>query len=445
MFTDLINKLKSTNSSTEKKAILSSYKDNEYIKQALKYILDPYFKYYITQNGFFNYHYHHEYDTFEKTDDYKNVFELLDDLRYRKITWHKALDACFVFYQTASEDDKEVLIKAFDKDLDCWVWASLINQVFVTWGNDSFIPVFEVPRAYKIEDVLKDSDETLDFSNKKYVASRKLDGIRCIAMFNGSEFQFFTREWNEILSLRKLKNTLEESFQKNGMNKKCVIDGELCIIDENWKEDFKAVVSEFRKKEHTIENPFFYIFDFIPYEEFINWEGPSLFKDRYQSLQENKAVLTTKYSGLLDFSDVLETQNDLDILISKAKENQWEGLILRDINSSYKGKRTKDLIKVKKFSDAEFQVHSLEFSKQGVLENGIMVDKDILARLNILYKWNIVWVWTWFTQEERLYYYEHPEEIIGKNVTIQYMEESVDKNGTPSLRHPSFKWIRDYE
>lgn len=447
MFINFINELKKTNSTIAKKNILKQFESNDYIIKSLQYILNPYYKYYITQDGFF---YYYNNTVLQWENQYKNVFELLDELRNRNITWHNALNACCLFYNSASEDDKEVLLKAFNKDLDCWVWVSLVNQVFclTNWkdkGKIPFIPVFEVARAYKIEDVLKNTEDTLDFTNKEYVASRKLDGIRCIAIYDWNEFKFFTREWNEIMSLTKLKNVLEESFKKNEVKEKVVIDWELCIIDNEWREDFKAVVSEFRKKDHTIENPYFYIFDLIPYNDFVNGEWESLFRERYEALQFNKDILTTKYSWLLNFFNVIKSQEDLDLLISEAKNNNWEWLILRDINSSYKWKRTKDLIKVKKFSDAEFEVHSLEFSKQWVLENGVMVDKDIMARINIIYKWNIVWVGTGFTQEERLYYFNHPEEIIGKMITIQYMEESVDKNGIYSLRHPSFKGIRDYE
>ena len=70
---------------------------------------------------------------------------------------------------------------------------------------------------------------------------------------------------------------------------------------------------------------------------------------------------------------------------------------------------------------------------------------DLLARVNIRHKWTVVWVWSWFSIEEKLHYYNNPNEIIGKNITVRYFEESEDDMGNPSLRFPTFQWIRDYE
>ena len=46
-----------------------------------------------------------------------------------------------------------------------------------------------------------------------------------------------------------------------------VFDGELCLIDDEGNEDFQGVMKEIRKKDHTIENPKYKIFDFIPLEK----------------------------------------------------------------------------------------------------------------------------------------------------------------------------------
>jgi ATP-dependent DNA ligase len=40
-----------------------------------------------------------------------------------------------------------------------------------------------------------------------------------------------------------------------------IFDGELCIVDENGKEDFQGIIKEHNRKNHTIKNPKFLIFD----------------------------------------------------------------------------------------------------------------------------------------------------------------------------------------
>jgi ATP-dependent DNA ligase len=40
-----------------------------------------------------------------------------------------------------------------------------------------------------------------------------------------------------------------------------VIDGEICMMDENGNENVQGIIKEIKRKDHSIENPFFYMFD----------------------------------------------------------------------------------------------------------------------------------------------------------------------------------------
>ena len=67
---------------------------------------------------------------------------------------------------------------------------------------------------------------------------------------------------------------------------------------------------------------------------------------------------------------------------------------------------------------------------------------DVVSAIKILHKDNVVSVGSGLSKEQRLRWLEHPEEIIGKTVTIQYFEETVDsKTGKPSLRFPVLKHV----
>jgi DNA ligase-1 len=46
-----------------------------------------------------------------------------------------------------------------------------------------------------------------------------------------------------------------------------------------------------------------------------------------------------------------------------------------------------------------------------------------------------------FSHEQKRYYFENPNEIIGKQITVQYFEESHNQNGGISLRFPTVKAI----
>ena len=42
----------------------------------------------------------------------------------------------------------------------------------------------------------------------------------------------------------------------------------MCIVNENGDEDFQNVMKEIGRKDHTIQNGLFQVFDFIPLDEF---------------------------------------------------------------------------------------------------------------------------------------------------------------------------------
>ena len=52
------------------------------------------------------------------------------------------------------------------------------------------------------------------------------------------------------------------------------------------------------------------------------------------------------------------------------------------------------------------------------------------------YKGNKLKVGSGFSDEQRNYYWNNPNEIIGKTVTIKYKEETKNKNGGESLQFP---------
>ena len=63
--------------------------------------------------------------------------------------------------------------------------------------------------------------------------------------------------------------------------------------------------------------------------------------------------------------------------------------------------------------------------------------------ITIDYKSNLVNVGSGFTDEERDYYWNNKDEIIGKIVDIQFFEESTNqKDDGISLRFPTFKSVR---
>jgi len=106
----------------------------------------------------------------------------------------------------------------------------------------------------------------------------------------------------------------------------------------------------------------------------------------------------------------------------------YEGGILRKITAPYqKGKRTRDLLKVKKFEDAEFTItdvlegdgnHSGLATKVEIDDNGVKVYPSMTGRA-----------------EFKQLVLKQKDEYIGGQVTVKFFGRTLDG----SLRHPSVK------
>lgn len=368
--------------------------------------------------------------TFKKTD---SIFTILNKLVDRTYTGHEALNYVQDLIKFIPDKYHQLLLNVIDKDLKCNVSTSLINKV-----KPDTVKTFSVALAQR-NDEAPDSKQP-NFETGAWHVSQKLDGVRCVAFLVNGEPVFYSRQGNEFTTLNNLKESVKEVLQqaKIKYGEEFVLDGECCIIKNN-KEDFSAIMKEITRKDYTIQNPCYVLFDLISKKEFDNENGLVKFNERFKrlsslSLPENTLKLVPHQFNV--------KQDDLIKWQQKVKDNDWEGLMLRDGNSVYQGKRSFDLQKLKSFHDAEFKVVGIEKGTKKMLVNGKMQEKECVAALQIKFKGNNVGVGSGLSDEERIQWLKHPEDIIGKEVTIQYFEETIDsKTNKPSLRFPTLKVV----
>ena len=168
------------------------------------------------------------------------------------------------------------------------------------------------------------------------------------------------------------------------------------------------------------------------------------FETRYNDLIEY--YYQSQYDeGVQKHLEVLEqervtSQEVFDKWVKRVKDNNWEGFMLRK-NAPYKSGRTKDLLKVKKFQDAEYIVEDVITGKVSYNEGGTK-EYDVVTAIIINHKGTKVQVGSGLSKEQRLDWYSNPNNIIGKTVTIQYFEETINKkDDSLSLRFPVLKYV----
>ena len=411
----LVNELNTTNSTNEKKDILVKYPE---CKDILFYVYHPLKQFNVTSknlkklknlNGDYT--------------EFKDIFQLLDSLDATWITGHHAIKSVNEFIEQNKEYE-ELIYNIIDKNLKCRVNTSLVNKVF-----KDLIPEFKPALAY----VYEDYENKVDFEKDTWYASTKLNGVRCIIIKEGDLVRFVSRTGKEFFTLDKLKPYILD-IDKHSF----ILDGELCII-ENGKEDFTAIVSEIRKKDHSIENPKFMTFDFLEIEDFNNKKSKEKLSERLNKLQ--KYVTETAHIGILEQIKIQDMEHFKKIQDESA-ENGWEGLILRK-DVPYEGKRSKNLLKFKLFEQEEFVVKDIETGpmRHIIYENGVSkeIESEMMTRAVIEYNGYDVGIGSGWSIDQRIEYYNDPNKIIGKEITVRYFAPSKNKKGGESLQFPTVK------
>jgi DNA ligase 1 len=217
----------------------------------------------------------------------------------------------------------------------------------------------------------------------------------------------------------------------------CVLDGEICCMDKDGKEDFQGIMKEINKKDHTVVNPMYLLFDMLTISEFESLTSKRILSERLNALGD--VMSQSKCKRLKCIEQLKYDETKFTEMQSLVKSEGWEGLILRK-NAPYQGKRSSDILKVKQFHREEYKVEDIETSKMRVINEKTGLEEEIitLKAVTIRHKTYPVSVGSGFKMHERKYFYEHPDAIINKTISVQYFEETKDKNGNISLRFPTF-------
>ena len=422
---NFLTEMRATSSGNDKIAIIKKWKDNEFLKTVFQYTYNDFRKYGVHKDVLIK-----NPDLVESINNYDlghlggNLFGLLDDLNANILTGHDAIKAVNAFIKDLSDEHKNIVYCVLDRDLKMGASARSILKVI-----PGLIPVFKVALAKPYE------PKRVDLENEEWYGSRKLDGVRCICRKEGNSINFYSRSGKEFLTLSNLKSEI----QKIGGD--FILDGEVCIVDENGKEDFQGIMKQIRKKNHTIESPKFLVFDYLSLQEF-DTQGKigatKKLKERYDEAKQKIEPASNLVTVIQQTK--LNTQDEFTEMVKDADQEGYEGIMVRK-NITYEGKRSHNLLKVKKFIDDEYSVLGTENNLMRWTEDGKQVEKECLSNIIVEHKGNRVSVGSGFSKEQREYYFKNPDEIIGKTVTIQYFEESENQNGTYSLRFPVIKHI----
>ena len=425
----LVDELNSSNSTLDKTAVLQKPEYNDpFIKAVIVATHNPFVQYYVTPK---NLKKRSDLVASSNTD----LFSMLKVLSERTVRGHDAISLVNGYIRNFPGYE-ELIYNIFDRNLKTRTSDKIVNKVF-----PNLIPTFDVVLAKKYEDHQK----KVDFATQRWYASRKLDGLRCIAIIDeNGDIKLYSRTGKLFTTLGLVVKELQKLNLRS-----TVFDGEICIVDEDDNEDFNAIQKEWNRKDHTIPNPRYKIFDMLHLKEFLDKKGEAKYITRFinlgQTIPADNNILTIVEQV------IVEDENHLQLMRDNAKELGWEGIMIRK-DIPYEGKRSDKLLKCKYFMntseaghDEEFVVTDIELGDQRVI---VTVDgktkevtENMMRKAIILYKGNPVGVGSGWSIDQRRHYRDNPNELIGSEITVQYFEVTVDKTGKESLRFPTVKAV----
>ena len=238
--------------------------------------------------------------------------------------------------------------------------------------------------------------------DENWIIQKKYDGIRVMVVRKDGEISFVSRGGNLLDRFKHITFTGDKDF---------IVDGEV-IVERDGIEKVSFVQAHKNSK-----NAEFVMFDVLSYDN-------KDLKDKSYSL---RVAYMRKIRGInIRYPSMLSIEH-LDRVIKEYKQMGYEGIVLKDLSSTYEYKRSNKWLKFKFFHEAVVPVIKWETTKNSKSGgNGFVVYVDI-SGINSTYKDSQRIVVNDREEQKRI------KEGLVKECEVQYLEE-----GKSGLRQPSY-------
>ena len=408
----IFEELMGTTKKSEKAAILIRNQGNRLFTSTLKWLLDPFVLTGISSKKLSK---NVSYDT--------TPIQTWGDMMVYFENHHTGSDDDIKivqgFIESQPEEQREYYRALVTKSLKLGVDAKSVNDVI-----PNLIPTFSVQLGIPREKCKIKSGDWFSLS-------QKLNGNRCVFV-NG---KMMSRQGKEFTGLDHILSDIQKVVN-NGI----VLDGELVGKNEEGLSDsanFQKSTGIANSKDADKTSLKYVIFDTLRLEEFQNGKSEYTYKIRRQLLLKLKETIAKHNLKNIEVVQMFyegTDQTEIDKWLDYCEEHDYEGCMI-NLDSPYECKRVKSLQKAKMFKDIDLRCISVNEAITGKY-------KGTLGSITCKYKNGTVDVGSGFSDEQRGYYFNNPNEIVGKIITVKYKETTTNKKGGESLQFPVFVTVR---
>ena len=375
----------------------------------------------------------------KETDDgqglsWANFSELADALYRRTLTGHAARDAIKLAMDVATKPQWDYYRRILIKDLRCGVSEKTVNAVAKKSKKLQYaVPVFEVMLAHDGQ------NHESKITGKKLVEP-KLDGVRVLTVvdYESRTVTMYTRNGKELVNFPHIVKAFEDNMDNWGRS--YVFDGEVVSTS------FQALMKEVHRKENVqAQDARLMLFDVVPLTEFKAGASVMGQKRRSAFLRENFSKLFAD-SGCIDI--ISQREFDLDVFTDDIAFRDYnkqmvaegfEGIMIKDPNGKWEGKRSVAWLKQKPFIEVSLAViETEEGTGRNVGKMGALVcegtEDGKLIRVN---------VGSGFTDKDRDEFWSC--KVDGQVIEVRADAITQNQDGTYSLRFPRFMRFRGFK
>jgi DNA ligase-1 len=376
-------------------------------------------------------------DLIDKENPWVAFWGLVESLRTRSITGNRARDKIDEISQQFDSDEWNGLARrVLIKDLRCGISEKTLNKVL---GNTDWrIPIFSCQLAQD------STDQPKKLKGIKRLEV-KLDGVRVLAVVNGSACTLYSRNGKEFENFPQIADFVEEhrkAFQRDSaFGGQFVLDGE--IVGKSFQDLMKQAQ---RKSNAKTDNMVYHVFDILPLTEFR--EGFCNIKQakRIDLLKRSQAYLPENGCvRVMPGMDVdLDTAEGHDIMRRFAEDavaEGYEGIMIKNMDAPYECKRSDFWMKWKPTITVDLNIVGFE---EGTGRNagrlGAIicegVDNERTIRVN---------VGSGLSDANRDEYWLNRDTLLGNVVEVQADAVTQNQDGSYSLRFPRFLRFRGFD
>ncbi len=202
--------------------------------------------------------------------------------------------------------------------------------------KDDTAPAARTPRRYR--PMLATPAE--DVPTGDWLYEIKWDGYRIVATVSGGDPELRTRKDQDYT--KRFENVAKE-LVKAAKTPDCVVDGEVCALDEDGRPSFSAM------QQGKPGTPIvYYVFDLLEVD------GEPLTELPLEERRARLEKLLDKRNRTVRFS---ETFDDGDALLTAANQQGLEGIVAKRLGSKYlSGRRSREWLKIKGHGRQEFVI-----------------------------------------------------------------------------------------